>query len=668
MEADFSGYATKAGLKCSDGRVITADAFKHADGTRVPLVWQHGHHDPKNVVGHAVLEHRSDGIYAYGFFNETEAGQSTKALVQHKDITMLSIYANQLVEKGKRVLHGAIKEVSLVLAGANPGALIDNVRIAHSDGDVETLEDEAIIYTGLVLQHEDLDEDSSESEDDYDMTEEDENLAHEDEDGKTVEDVYNSLNKEQKDLVHFMIGAALEKSSESDSSDKEVAQSDIDEDTEDAEEAALSHKEGTEDMTRNVFDQDKSSDGPTHTLSHSDIEGIVADAKRSGSLKHAFESYALQHGIEDIETLFPDAKMVGEIELDKRRTEWVSGVIGGVRKSPFARIKSASADLTYDDARAKGYVKGNMKKEEFFSVAKRVTTPQTIYKKQKLDRDDIIDITDLDVVAFMKSELRLMLDEEIARAILVGDGRDGGDDDKIQPTNIRPIATDDAFYAYPVSVNLGDANSTSEEIVDAAVRARRFYKGSGSPTFFTSENHLAELMLLKDADGHRLYKTEAELATAMRVGRIVEVEVFDEDPTLVGIIVNLSDYVVGADKGGQVTMFDDFDIDYNQYKYLLEGRMCGALTKPHSALVIRDSDAGDTEVTPSGPTWDPDTYTVTIPVDTGVVYSDQDGNTLTGANVLTAGDILKVFATADTGYFVAPNARTQWSFLRPTGS
>lgn len=661
MEADFSGYATKAGLKCSDGRVIMPDAFKHMDGAQVPLVWQHGHKDPANVLGHAVLEHRTDGVYAYGYFNDTQAGQSTKALVRHKDITMLSIYANQLVEKGRNVLHGAIREVSLVLAGANPGALIDNVNIAHSDGEIEELDDEAIIYTGLTLEHEagpgqQITDQETEPAMPEPTTPEPE-LAHAE---KTMKDIYDSLTKEQKDVLHFMIGAALEDS-------KALAQSDIEDFIDSEEGQDFLQEKGYVEMTHNVFEQD-GTDGSGPVLSHSDVQEIVRDWQRTGSMKAAVESYALQHGIENIEVLFPDAKMVGEIELDKRRTAWVSQVMSGVRKSPFARVKTAVADLTFDEARAKGYVKGNMKKEEFFSVSKRETTPQTIYKKQKLDRDDVIDITDLDIVAFMKGELRLMLEEEIARAILVGDGRDPGDADKINPDKIRPIAGDHAFYAVPVSVNLGDANSTHEEIVDACVRARRLYKGSGSPTFFTSETVLAELMLLKDADGHRLYKTEAELANAMRVGRIVEVEVFDEDPTLIGVVVNLSDYVVGSDRGGQVTMFDDFDIDYNQMKYLLEGRMSGALTKPNSALVLRNSDAGDVAVTPTAPAWDSAAYEITIPIVTGVVYQDADGNVLSGTVALTAGDIVNVYAVADTGYFVNPGARTRWSYLRPTGS
>lgn len=665
MGADFSGYATKAGLKCSDGRVIMPDAFKHMDGVTVPLVWQHGHHSPSNILGHAILEHRNDGVYAYGYFNETSAGVGAKELVKHGDINQLSIYANKLVEKGKNVIHGAIREVSLVLSGANPGALIDQVNIAHSDGMVEELEDEAIIYTGLSLQHES--ETSALAKETEEKEEEMPDLSHAED--KTIGDIYESLSQEQKDVVHFMIGAALEEAE----GEKTLSQSDIEEflSTEDGQDF-LTEKGYTE-MTHNVFEQDGTQiAGPV--LSHSDIRGIVEDAQRIGSLKAAVEGYAIKHGIENLDILFPDAKMVGEIELDKRRTVWVSEVIGGVRKSPFSRVKTAVADLTYDEARAKGYVKGDMKKEEFFSVSKRETTPQTIYKKQKLDRDDVIDITDLDIVAFMKGELRLMLDEEIARAILLGDGRDPGDPDKIKSDKIRPIAGDHAFYAVPVVVNLDPvggaqgATSVYEGVVDSCVRARRLYKGSGSPTFFTSETTLAEMMLIKDADGHRLYKTESELASAMRVGRIVEVEAFDEDPTLVGIIVNLSDYVVGSDRGGQVTMFDDFDIDYNQMKYLIEGRMSGALTKPNSALVIRSSGTGDVAVTPQAPAWDSGAYEVTIPVVTGVVYQDSVGTVLSGTVGLDAGDILNVYAVADTGYFINPGARTRWSYLRPTGS
>jgi hypothetical protein len=651
MEADFSGYATKAGLKCSDGRVITPDAFKHMDGHRVPLVWQHGHKSPENVLGHAILEARDDGMYAYGFFNSSPSGLNAKTLVQHGDITRMSIYANRLVERAKQVLHGAITEVSLVLSGANPGALIDYVAVAHADGEIEHLEDEAVIYTGLLLEHESLNPEVAHVEKTESGSEKE----------LTIQDVYDSMTQEQKDVLHYMVGAALEQAAEE--SDN-VAQS---ADSEEQDQLTHSHMEGDTEMTRNVFEQDSTpSSGPV--LSHSDLQAIVADAQRVGSLRTAFENYALQHGVENLDVLFPDAKMVGEIQLDSRRTEWVSGVMSGVRKSPFSRIKSVSADLKFDEARAKGYVKGTMKKEEFFSLSRRVTTPQTVYKKQKLDRDDVIDIVDLDVVAFMKGEMRLMLEEEIARAIFIGDGRDPGDEDKILETHIRPIAKDHPFFAVPVTVNLGDADSSYEELVDALVRARRLYKGSGTPTFYTSETVLSEIMLVKDGDGKRLYKTVAEAATAMRVANIVEVEAFESDPSLVGVVVNLTDYVIGADRGGQTSLFDDFDIDYNQYKYLIEARLCGALNKPHSALVVRNSGAADDEVKPNAPTWDSSTYTVTIPTQTGVVYQDSNGDELTGAQVLDAGEVLTVYAVAGDGYYVAPGSRTQWSYLRPTGS
>ena len=573
MGADFSGYATKAGLKCSDGRTIMPDAFKDNDGAKVPLVWQHGHTEPSNVLGHAMLEHRSDGVYAYGFFNDTSQGKNAKTLVEHGDITCLSIYANKLFEKGKNVLHGSIREVSLVLSGANPGALIDFVNVAHSDGDIETLDDEAIIYTGLSLEHEDLPS----------KEEPEEEVAHADD--PTVEEVYNSLTKDQKDLVHFMIGAALEAANPSASHSEET-------ETEDA----LTHQEGTE-MTRNVFEQNDSGTKPTapQKLTHDQLTAIVEDAKRTGSFKESFLAHAVTYGIENIELLFPDARTVANSpEFISRRMEWVSGVINGTRHSPFSRIKSQSADITHDEARAKGYVKGSLKREEWFGLAERVTTPQTIYKKQKLDRDDIIDITDLDVVAWLKAEMRVMLDEELARAVLIGDGRDVADPDKIKETNIRPIATDDEFYAHQTLVA---STVVGDDLIDAILLQREYYRGSGNPAMYCTERTLTELLILKDDMGRRLYTTEAELASALRVSKIVTVPVMEDfeitdvgdalkTADLVAILVNLSDYTLGADKGGAVAMFDDFDIDYNQYKYLIETRVSGALTKFKSAQVI----------------------------------------------------------------------------------
>ena len=569
MEADFSGYATKAGLKCSDGRTIMPDAFKHMDGQTVPLVWQHGHSEPGNILGHAVLEHRQDGVYAYGYFNETASGQSSKTLVRHKDITNLSIYANKLVEKGKSVLHGSIREVSLVLSGANPGALIDNINLAHSDGDIETLEDEAIIYTGLPLEHED-------------QVVPEEELVHAD-DEKTVQDVWDTLNQEQKDVVHYMIGVALE------SNDKEVSQSD-----EDPSEEVLEHQEGNE-MTHNVFEQNGVVQEKRPTLTHDQLSAIMADAKKGGSFKDAILEHAVTYGIENIDLLFPDAKTItSSPEFVARRMEWVAGVLNGTRHSPFSRIKSVSADITLDTARAKGYVKATLKQDEFFGLAERVTTPQTVYKKQKLDRDDIIDITDLDVVAWLKAEMRVMLDEEIARAVLIGDGRNVASPDKIQEQYIRPIAKDDEFYTHQTSV----ANTVAgDALIDTILLQREFYRGSGNPTMYCTERFLTELLVLKDTTGRRLYESEAALATALRVSSIVPVPVMEDatvidvgDGTtvleLLAILVNLSDYTLGADKGGAVSMFDDFDIDYNQYKYLIETRLSGALTKFKSAQVI----------------------------------------------------------------------------------
>ena len=582
MEADFSGYATKAGLKCSDGRTIMPDAFKDSHGHKVPLVWQHGHGEPSNVLGHAVLENRSDGIYAYGYFNTTEAGKSAKTLVQHGDIVALSIYANKLLEKGKNVVHGVIREVSLVLSGANPGALIDNVNLAHSDGEIEVLADEAVIYTGLSLEHEDMKE---------------EEVQHADND-PTLQEIYESMSPEQKDLVHYMIGAALEEAGVAEHSDKGSEEDSNDPANEEQSEESLTHQEGNE-MTRNVFEQTDPDAKKTHEkkLTHSETEAILKQAsdRHAGSVKEAFLAHAVTYGIENIDLLFPDAKTVANSpEFVARRMEWVAGVINGTRHSPFSRIKSISADITHDEARAKGYVKATLKKDEWFGLESRVTTPQTIYKKQKLDRDDIIDITDLDVVAWLKAEMRVMLDEELARAVLIGDGRAAADPDKIKEANIRPIASDDEFYTHQTLV---DNDVVGDELVDAIIRQREYYRGAGNPAMYTTERVLADLLLVKDTTGRRLYSSQSDLEAALRVSKIVTVPVMEDatiidvgDGTtvceLVAILVNLSDYTIGADKGGAVALFDDFDIDYNQYKYLIETRVSGALTKFKSAQVI----------------------------------------------------------------------------------
>jgi hypothetical protein len=689
---DFSGYATKAGIKCSDGRTITPEAFKHQDSVTVPLVWQHAHNSPENILGHAVLEARPDGIYAYGYFNETKGGQNAKALVEHKDINAMSIFANGLVEKAKSVLHGMIREVSLVLSGANPGALIDFVNIAHGD-EIEVLEDEAIIYTGLVLEHEDrtwgtktestrtelvngevVSTHTSTSESSNNMKSKPSldqawsDLAHK---GKTAQDVYDTLTEEQQNVVTYMIGVALEAST-----NNTVAQSATD--PENKNEGDLTHKEGSGDMSRNVFEKGApGAQGEKHELTHDAIKGIVASAVKGGSLKAAVEEYALEHGIENIDVMFPDAKsLTDRPEFNKRRTEWVAGVINGTRHSPFARVKSLTADLTFEDARAKGYIKGTLKKEEFFAVSKRITTPTTIYKKQKLDRDDIIDITDFDVVAWLKMEMRMMLEEELARAILIGDGRALDNDDKIKDpagategAGIRAIANEHELYATTVNVNILDASSDYNEVVEAVLRARRYYKGTGMPTFYTTEIILTEMLLTKDGFGRRRWNTEQELATALRVAAIVPVEVMEDETSLVGIVVNLADYNVGADRGGEVNLFDDFDIDYNQYKYLIETRVSGALVKIKSALIIRQVAGTDVLVAaPNPPTFVSSTGVVTIVATTGIVYKNAvTGATLsTGAqSALAPGAEITVRATPAAGYYLSTNAEDEWTFERP---
>ena len=569
MEYDFSGWATKANLKCSDGRTIMKDAFKENDGKQVPLVWNHQHDDPDNVLGHALLENRDEGVYAYCKFNESESGKTAKLLVQHGDVNALSIYANQLKQNMNNVLHGNIREVSLVLAGANPGASIDSI-IMHG----EESDEEAIIYTGeeLALSH----ADSSKRKDDNKEPDKKEDKSEEKktDDEKTVGDVIDSMTEEQQNVMYALIAQALEEKDDKDNKDSEG---------------------GNENMKHNVFDQDEKKE---NVLSHSDMETIISDAKRYGSLKESFLAHAQDYGIKNIDYLFSEANSLNTTpEFIKREMGWVQKVMSGVHHTPFSRIKSMFADITEDDARARGYIKGKLKKEEVFSLLKRTTTPTTIDKKQKLDRDDVIDITDFDVVAWLKSEMRMMLDEEIARAILVGDGRLSSSDDKINEQNIRPIWTDADLYTIKSVVNVA-ANATpaelAEEFIDQSVRAMKNYKGSGSPVCFTTDDMITECLLLKDANGRRIYKDVNEIATAMRVSSIVSVPVMEgltrtsgsDTFTLKAIIVNLNDYNVGADKGGAVNMFDDFDIDYNQQKYLIETRCSGALIKPYSAIAL----------------------------------------------------------------------------------
>ena len=573
MKYDFSGWATRNNIKCSDGRTILKDAFKQHDGQTVPLVWNHQHNESANVLGHAVLENRDEGVYAYCTFNDTEAGKNAKLLVEHGDVTALSIYANQLKQKGSNVMHGTIREVSLVLAGANPGAFIDSV-IRHG----EFCEDEAVIYTGeeLTLQHAD---DPSDKADKKDKKGDDEVDNNE----KTIQDVFDTLNEEQKNVVYALIGQALE--------DKEMAQSAIEENENNIEEDG-----GEQEMKHNVFEGRETENN--NVLSHDAMETILKDAKRYGSLKESFLAHADSYGIKDIEWLFPDAKNVKTPpDFIKRDDSYVQKVMRGVHHVPFSRIKSMFADITADQARAKGYIKGNLKKEEVFTLLKRTTTPTTIYKKQKLDRDDVVDITDFDVVAWLKMEMRMMLDEEIARAILVGDGRSSSDDDKINEMNIRPISRDEDLYCVKAPVAVAAA-ATEDEIAKAFIRtvikSRKEYKGSGSPTLFTTEDVITNCLLLEDKNGRVIYDTVDKLATALRVKEIVPVEVMENAKTMVNkvekplmaIMVNLVDYYVGADKGGAINMFDDFDIDYNQQKYLMETRCSGALVKPFSAIAV----------------------------------------------------------------------------------
>lgn len=573
MKYDFSGWATRNNIRCSDGRTILKDAFKQHDGQTVPLVWNHQHNESANVLGHAVLENRDEGVYAYCTFNDTEAGKNAKLLVEHGDVTALSIYANQLKQKGSNVMHGTIREVSLVLAGANPGAFIDSV-IRHG----EFCEDEAVIYTGeeLTLQHAD---DPSDKADKKDKKGDDEVDNNE----KTIQDVFDTLNEEQKNVVYALIGQALE--------DKEMAQSAIEENENNIEEDG-----GEQEMKHNVFEGRETENN--NVLSHDAMDTILKDAKRYGSLKESFLAHADAYGIKDIEWLFPDAKNVNTPpDFIKRDDSYVQKVMRGVHHVPFSRIKSMFADITADQARAKGYIKGNLKKEEVFTLLKRTTTPTTIYKKQKLDRDDVVDITDFDVVAWLKMEMRMMLDEEIARAILVGDGRSNSDDDKINEMNIRPISRDEDLYCVKAPVSVA-AKATEDEIAKAFIRtvikSRKEYKGSGSPTLFTTEDVITNCLLLEDKNGRVIYDTVDKLATALRVKEIVPVEVMENAKTMVNkvekplmaIMVNLVDYYVGADKGGAINMFDDFDIDYNQQKYLMETRCSGALVKPFSAIAV----------------------------------------------------------------------------------
>lgn len=570
VEFDFSGWATKNGLRCSDGRVIMHDAFKDNDGQTVPLVWNHQHDNSSNVLGHALLENRDEGVYAYCSFNDSEAGQNAKLLVKHGDVNALSIYANQLKQKGSEVIHGAIREVSLVLAGANPGALIDNLYFAHSE---EVIDDEAIIYTGenLVLSHSDKKEEEPEEKeeskkDEPEKDEESEESEKSDDSGKSVKEVFDSLNEEQKTVVYALMAEIMNDSANKDS------------------------EGGKEDMKHNVFDNEQQQDA---VLMHNAMNEIIKDAKSKGSLRESFLAHADQYGINNIEWLFPDAKNVVEGGapgfINRNPDEWVSVVMNGVHHTPFSRIKMMFADLREDDARAKGYAqKGKLKKEEVFGLIKRTVEPTTIYKKQKLDRDDIIDITDFDVVSWLKGEMRMMLDEEIARAILFGDGRTAVSEDKIKETNIIPACSDAALYTIKETL---PSSYTAKDVIKAAVKGQNDYEGSGNTTMFVANTTVTDMLLLEDGMQHRLYKDVNELALACSVNRIVKVPASIIPKGVVALIVDLKDYNVGADKGGSINMFDDFDIDYNQQKYLIETRCSGALYRPFSSVVIKEADA-----------------------------------------------------------------------------
>lgn len=577
---DFSGYATKYELLCADGRTIVKGAFKHNDGLRVPLVWQHLHNDPTNILGHAILSNREDGIYVDGWFNETQSGKQSKQLVEHKDIVALSIYANKLIEKGKLVHQGDIREVSLVLSGANPGALIEHVSLAHADGTETISEEDVIIYSGLPINvvEEEIETQKQETE----VPSEESTVEHADskEDSETVQDVVASMNENQKKVLYALIAQAM-------GNDPDLQQS---------------NSEGETFMKKNVFDNEDGGKTLTHAQMQEFAGSVFTDMiNNKMTFKEAFVAHAGTYGIGSDRTnlafLFPDAHMVdGEPGFDTRRMTWVDGWLSQTKHSPFSRLKKVWADLTPDAARAKGYITGNEKVEQVFALLKRTTEPTTIYKKQKLDRDDIVDIIDFDVVAWMWREMRFMLDEEVARAALVGDGRVfGTDDDAIDPSKIRPIFGDLPLFVHYLTL---EASVTDYlDIIDAIMQARINYKGTGTPTLYTTNEVLTSMLLIRDTTDRRIYKSVAELAADLRVADIVEVEILegvertvddvvDYDTELLGIMVNPRDYTYGSDKGGKISTFDDFDIDFNQYKYLIETRLSGSLLNPKSALVI----------------------------------------------------------------------------------
>lgn len=601
MDYDFSGWATRNNIKCSDGRTIMKDAFKQNDGQKVPLVWNHQHDDPSEVLGHAILENREDGVYAYCKFNDTDSGQQAKALVKNGDVDKLSIYANKLKSQMNNVIHGCIREVSLVLAGANPGAYIDSVVIHGEDADAE---EEAIIYTdediSLFIEHSDDNDDESEEKPNKEDKKEDmdqDKKNSQDNGEETVAEVFDTLSDKQKDAVYTIIGQALEDAGVSDDEDE-----DEDEEEED--------EEGENNMKHNVFDNDENDE----VLMHSEIlSEALDDAKRYGSLRDSVLEHAAINNITDIDKLFPDATPLNkEPIMIERDQSWVAKVMNDVKHTPFSRVKATFGRLTEPQARAKGYIKGNKKLDIQMAALNRVTTPTTVYIKNEIDRDDVVDITDFDVVAWQKKEMRKQLDKELARAFLLGDGRDVSDQSKINEQNIIPVIKDVDMFTIKYTITEGTdynqtGNSQSENdsftkgIVRAALRARKEYKGSGKPTFYTTEDYLTDLLLIEDQNGRAIYDSAEKLATAMRVKEIVTIPEMEGEAyaNIVGIIVNMNDYTAGADKGGSVNMFDDFDIDYNQMKYLMETRCSGALTVPYSAIVLKKAVTNQSN-TPAG--------------------------------------------------------------------
>ena len=632
MEYDFSGWATKNNIKCSDGRTIMPNAFKDDDGQKVPLVWNHQHNDPAEILGHALLENRAEGVYAYCKFNDTESGQNAKKLVVNGDIDRLSIYANKLKSHMNNVTHGCIREVSLVLAGANPGAFIDSVITHSEDGDDE---EEGIIYTDEDLEikvdndvkddeNEDLDiveaeeviddtdEESDELEDNTEGNEDSEEVEHSDE--ETVEDVFNTLNEDQQAVAYILIGAASEGKDLSSDAEFKVTVQNMMESLNDKQKEAVyalvgaasegnSNNEKNKDnegedssMKHNVFENEEMNDTSVHSEI---IADALADAKKYGSMRESFLEHAAANNIQNVDYLFPEAKELNTPPVViKDNEEWVNVIMNSVRRSPFSRVKTTFAKMDETTARAKGYIKGKMKADIALSLLKRVTTPTTVYIKNTMDRDDVIDITDFDVVTWLKGEMRGQLNKELALAMLLGDGRNVSDDNKINEQNIRPIVSDDNLYTIKYEIKSGrdykntgnsasDNDSLYKGIIRGAIKSRKEYKGSGKPTFFTTEDILTDLLLIEDQNGRVIYDSIEKLATAMRVSKIVTVPEMESRTDIYGIIVNFNDYTAGADKGGHVGMFDDFDIDYNQMKYLMETRMSGALTVPYSAIVLK---------------------------------------------------------------------------------